>query len=63
VTSAAYVIAPFAPEISPESGTYVGSVAVTLTAQAGATIYYTLNGSDPTTASTVYSGPFNVTST
>ncbi len=63
VASAAYVIAPFAPEISPGEGTYVGSVAVTLSAQPGATIYYTLNGANPTTASAVYSGPFNVTST
>lgn len=36
-------------------------VNVTLTANAGATIYYTLNGDDPTTNSTKYTAPFEVT--
>lgn len=36
-------------------------VTVTLTANAGATIYYTTNGDEPTTTSTKYTAPFEVT--
>jgi hypothetical protein len=45
-----------APQISLDSDT--GDV--TITAQAGATIYYTTNGSTPTTESPQYSGPINI---
>ena len=34
---------------------------VTITAETGATIYYTTDGNDPTTSSDVYSSPFEVT--
>lgn len=34
---------------------------VTITAAAGATIYYTTNGNEPTTESTEYSAPFEIT--
>ena len=37
---------------SPPSGTYVGSQSVTLTASAPGTVYYTTDGSTPTTSST-----------
>jgi hypothetical protein len=44
------------PTFSPASGSYVQPASVTLS-DAGATIYYTTDGSTPTTASTVYTGP------
>ena len=51
-----------APTISPNGGSFVDSVQVTLTcATSGATIRYTTDGSDPTAASTVYSAPFTLT--
>ncbi len=49
-----------APTFNPAAGTYYEAQNVTLTAEDGATIYYTTNGNDPTTASTVYSAPINV---
>lgn len=38
-------------------GTYPNNQAVTITADEPCTIYYTTNGSSPTTSSTVYTGP------
>lgn len=49
--------------ISPAAGTYSNSQSVTLTANETATIYYTLNGSTPTTSSSIYSGPITLNST
>jgi len=49
------------PVITPNGGSYVGSVSVTLTPPDNlATLHYTLNGLLPTTNSPVYSSPFNV---
>lgn len=51
------------PHISLPSGTYTGPQEVTLTVAnpADARIYYTLNGDDPTTESTLYEGPITIT--
>ncbi len=66
VATAAYVInlSAAAPVISPGAGTYTTVQTVTLTdATPGATIYYTADGSTPTTSSPVYAGPLTVSST
>ena len=49
------------PTFSPAAGTYSTSQSVTISdATSGATIYYTTNGTTPTTSSSVYSGPITV---
>lgn len=52
------------PVILPVSGTYEGAVEVTITcATQSAYIYFTLDGSDPTTESMLYSQAFSVSET
>ena len=69
VASAAYTIStapPVAatPVFSPAPGGYTSAQTVTLSdATAGATIYYTTNGTTPTASSNRYSGPVMVSST
>lgn len=52
------------PMFSPAPGVYSPSQAVTLSdANSNAVIYYTTNGTKPSTSSSVYSGPIQVTAT
>jgi len=48
------------PVFSPAAGVYPNSVQVTITSQAGATIYYTTDGSTPTTGSQEYTAPITL---
>jgi len=60
---AAFVIAAQAaiPTITPNGGSYSGSVEVTLaTSTPGASIRYTINNTDPNTNSPLYTGPFTL---
>lgn len=49
-----------APVITPAEGVYVEAQEVTITAAADNKVYYTLDGSKPTDASTLYTAPFTV---
>ena len=67
VASATYTInlpAAATPTFSPAGGTYTSAQSVTLSdATSGATIYYTIDGSQPSTASTKYSTAISVAAT
>jgi uncharacterized repeat protein (TIGR03806 family) len=53
-----------APVITPNGGDFINSVVVTLAdTESGATIFYTLDGTKPTTNSIRYAGPIAVTTT
>lgn len=51
------------PYFTPAEGTYYGPTDVTIHGQEGSTVYYTLDGSNPTTNSAVYSTPITVSQT
>ena len=66
VASATYNINPVlpAPSFSPTSGTYTTNQTVSISdATAGTAIYYTTNGTAPTTSSTAYTGPITLSAT
>jgi hypothetical protein len=66
VATAKYTITPTVatPTFSPAAGTYNATEAVTISdATAGATIYYTTNGTAPTTASTKYTAAISASTT
>ena len=63
VSEATYDIVPATPTpiLHPASGSYPAGQQVTITDAATATIYYTTDGSIPTTQSPVYTGPITLT--
>lgn len=58
-----YHVQTEAPVLSHNGGILTEMVSVEITASAGATIYYTLNGETPTTESNIYSDPIAVSKT
>jgi hypothetical protein len=53
--------APPAPILAPAGGNYTTAQSVSLSdSDTSATIYYTIDGSEPTTSSSVYSAPVNI---
>jgi hypothetical protein len=53
-----------APVFSPAAGSYTSTQSVTITdSTSGAAIYYTTNGTTPTTSSTLYNGAITVSAT
>jgi formylglycine-generating enzyme required for sulfatase activity len=52
------------PQFAPAGGTFTASQTVTITSgTASASLYYTIDGSDPTELSSAYTGPITVAST
>ncbi len=52
-----------APVFTPQQGTYMDKVSVSIAAAEGLKVYYTLDGSEPTTTSTLYEAAFDLTET
>jgi gliding motility-associated-like protein len=51
------------PQLTPSAGFYSTTVSVTMSNTDGSAIRYTLDGSEPTASSTLYSGPVAISST
>lgn len=58
-----YHVQTAAPVLSHQGGILTEMVTVEITAPAGTTIYYTLNGDTPTVKSSVYFGPISISET
>jgi hypothetical protein len=63
VASGTYTILPSAPVFAPAAGTYSSAQSVSITCAGATSIYYTTDGSTPTTASTLYAGPVAIATT
>lgn len=63
VATAIYTIQVATPTFNPTAGTYNSTQSVAISdTTSGATIYYTTDGTTPTTSSTQYTGPITVSS-
>jgi RHS repeat-associated protein len=63
VSTATYIVGN-SPAFSPVPGTYSNAQTISISSSDfGAAIYYTTNGTTPTTSSTLYTGPIGVSST
>jgi hypothetical protein len=51
------------PAFAPPAGTYASGQSVTISSQSGATIYYTTDGTTPTTGSTRYNNAIQISAT
>ncbi|MEL7534473.1 MAG: lamin tail domain-containing protein, partial [Bacteroidota bacterium] len=51
------------PIFSQQGGVFQSSQSISLTAQVGAQIYYTLDGSEPSSQSSLYTGPIDIDTT
>ena len=64
VASATYTLKCATPTFSPVGGAYIGTQSVTITcATDGASIYYTTDGTTPTSSSTAYSSAISISET
>ena len=63
VASATYTLKCATPTFSPVGGAYTNVQNVTITSTEGSSIYYTLDGTTPTNASTLYEGPVSISET
>jgi len=62
-SSAVYTVnipSPEGPSVTPVSGSYSTATNITVTVPTGSKVYYTLDGTTPTTSSSVYSGPIEM---
>lgn len=57
------VIIPEAPTFNPAGGDFTETQSVEISAEDGASIYYTLNGDEPTTESIPYNGAIEISTT
>lgn len=53
----------FPPAFNPEASSFETVINVTITSPGASNIYYTVNGTTPTSASTLYTGPVAISST
>lgn len=64
LSSAVYTIAKVAaPTFTPNGGVFTSTQEVTINKADGATVYYTLDGTAPSTSSTLYEGAFTLSAT
>lgn len=53
-------VVPAAPTADKPGGSYTGTVKISLSAEEGAAIHFTFDGSEPTAASSLYTGPITL---